>query len=242
MELSTCPLTVVMPVYNERPVIEAVLADVVRHVLDLVPGSELVVVNDCSTDGTADLLAAAAIAEPRIRVLTNSVNSGHGVSVRNGFDAAAGEWIFQIDSDGQVDLTQFATFWAARDDADLVMGVRVHRHDPLHRLILTRFTRLVASVLARRHLRDANVPFKLVRADLFAHLAPLIPPDSFAPSILIGIGAARSGARITQLEIRHLSRPHGKSTIRVFRLAKAVGRSFWQTLRFALGKVPPYRP
>ena len=238
--MSACPLTVVMPVYNEEPVIATVLADVTRNVLDLVPGSELIVIDDCSTDGTAALLAEASAADQRISVRRNAANSGHGISVRNGFGAAHGDWIFQIDSDGQVELDQFAGFWAARDDADLVMGMRVRRNDPLHRLVLTRVTRLVVSVLARRRLRDANVPFKLVRRDLFEHLSPLIPANAFAPSIMLALGAARSGARITELEIRHLPRPHGKSTIRVFRLARACSLSFRQTVRFGAAKVPPY--
>ena len=59
-------------------------------------------------------------------------------------------------------------------------------------------------------------------------------------TIMLALGAARSGARITELEIRHLPRPHGKSTIRVFRLARACSLSFRQTVRFGAAKVPPY--
>jgi dolichol-phosphate mannosyltransferase len=238
--MSDCPLTVVMPVYNEAAVISEVLAAVCADVLDLVDGSELVVVDDCSTDDTSSLLAAAALADSRIRVLTNSANSGHGISVRHGFDAARGEWIFQIDSDGQVDLRQFAEFWAQRDSSDLLMGMRVQRHDPRHRLVLTRVTRVLVSVLARRRLRDANVPFKLVRARLFRHLSSWLPADAFAPSILLALGAARSGARITELEIRHLPRPHGQSTLRVWRLARACARAGWQTLRCAAVRPAAY--
>jgi len=241
MGMSDCSLTVVMPVYNAEAVIGEVLAAVCADVLDLVPGSEVVVVDDCSTDATPRLLVAATATDPRIRVLTNTVNSGHGVSVRRGFEASMGEWILQIDSDGQVDLRQFAVFWEQRDSSDLVMGKRVHRHDPRHRLLLTRFTRLVVSLLARRRLVDANVPFKLVRARLFRHLSGWMPADAFAPSILLALGAARSGARITQLEIRHLPRPHGQSTLRVWRLASACVRAGWQTLRCALAYPGAYR-
>ncbi|MDO8361939.1 MAG: glycosyltransferase family 2 protein, partial [Actinomycetota bacterium] len=216
-----CPLSVVMPVYNEAAVIADVLAAIVQHVLDAVPGSELVVVNDCSTDDTAAVLETATAADPRIRVLANPANVGHGISVRRGWDAAHGEWIFQIDSDAQVDLAQFAGFWNVREQSDLLMGVRATRHDPRHRLVLTRFTRLIVSLLARRHLRDANVPFKLVRSSLYRHVARRMPADAFAPSILLAVGAVRSGARITEMEIRHLPRLHGKSTLRVMRLARA---------------------
>jgi glycosyltransferase involved in cell wall biosynthesis len=236
-----CPLSVVMPVFNEAAVIEAVLADLRREVLDRVPGSELVVVDDCSTDATPAILAAVAASDGRVRLRTNPSNVGHGPSVRRGLDAARGEWIFQIDSDDQVDLTLFADLWDRRAEADLLRGVRVVRHDPHHRLVLTRVTRLFVSALARRWLRDANVPFKLVRTDLVRHLAPLMPADAFAPSILIAIGASRAAARVTEVEIRHRARPHGSSSLRVGRLARACLRAGAQTLRFALRRTPPYR-
>lgn len=237
-----CPLSVVMPVYNEEAVIRDVLADIARDVLDVVPGSELLVINDCSTDGTSVALAAAATHDQRIRVFTNPANSGHGVSVRRGFDAAQGEWIFQIDSDGQVDLTQFIELWHGRENSDLMVGVRAIRHDPRHRLVLTAVTRVIVSLLARRWLRDANVPFKLVRSSLVHHLAPFTPSDAFAPSILLVVGAARSGARITETDILHLPRLHGQSTLRVWRLVRACLRSGWQTLRFGVRRLPRYRP
>lgn len=237
-----CPLSVVMPVYNEDAVIGEVLAEVRREVLDRVPGSELVVVNDCSTDQTAAVLEHASASDSRIRVLTNNPNAGHGVSVRRGFEAARGEWIFQIDSDAQVDLAQFDELWQRRADSDLLIGVRAVRHDPRHRLVLTVITRLFVSTLARRWLRDANVPFKLIRSSLFRHLAPFIPHGAFAPSILVALGAARTGARVTESEIRHLPRMHGESTLRVGRLARACMRSGWQTVRFSLRRLPSYRP
>lgn len=239
--MSECTLTVVMPVFNEERVIRDVLEAVTRDVLDLVPFSELIVIDDCSTDSTAELLATAAASDPRMRVLANSSNSGHGVSVRRGFDAARGEWILQIDSDDQIDLTRFAAFWAIRDDYDLLMGVRVVRRDPRHRLVLTRVTRFLVSALARQWLRDANVPFKLVRTNLVRHLADRMPTDAFAPSILLALGASLSGARVCEMEIVHRPRQHGKSTLRVGRLARACARSGWQTLRFSMRPMPPYR-
>ena len=237
-----CTLSVVMPVYNEEAVLNTVLAEVMREVLDRVPGSELVVINDCSTDQTAAVLERASASDSRIRVLTNSPNAGHGVSVRRGFDTARGEWIFQIDSDAQVDLAQFDELWQQRADSDLLIGVRAVRHDPRHRLVLTVITRVIVSTLARRWLRDANVPFKLLRRSLFRHLAPYMPDDAFAPSILIALGAARTGARVTEMEIRHLPRLHGQSTLRVWRLTRACLRSGWQTLRFSCRRLSKYRP
>ena len=157
-------------------------------------------------------------------------------------DASTGQWIFHLDSDGQVDVSEFGLLWERRHDFDLVLGMRIHRHDPLHRLILTRFTRAVVSLLARHWVRDGNVPFKLIRRSLYDHLRTDIPETAFAPSIMIVIGAHRSHARVAEIETTHLPRTHGRSTLRLKRLAVAVGRSFVETLDFSRRRLPRYRP
>ena len=234
-------LSVVMPVYNEGAILADVVRDVQKHVLDEVPGSELIVVDDHSTDDTPGVLAAAAAGDERIVVLRNDVNVGHGPSVRRGIDAARGEWIFHLDSDGQVDVSEFERLWSLRADADLVVGVRVDRHDPRVRLALTTATRWFASALARTSVRDANAPFKLLARPLVEHLAPSIPRDAFAPSILLVVGAHRCGATVREVEISHFARPHGRSTLHLGRLLRAVARSGRQTVRFARQPLAPYR-
>jgi dolichol-phosphate mannosyltransferase len=229
-----------MPVYNEAPTLETVLQDATSSVLDVIANSELIVIDDGSTDETPAILASAHDIDPRIRVLTNEPNRGHGPSVRRGIDESAGEWILHIDSDGQIELAEFPALWALTEEHDLVLGVRAERHDPTHRLLLTRVTRFTASVMARHRVADANTPFKLIRRSLFNHLSPVIQPNAFAPSILIVIGAYRSGARVGELAITHLERPHGRSTLRVGRLASAAVLSAFQTIRFSIHRIPTY--
>jgi dolichol-phosphate mannosyltransferase len=233
-------LTVVMPVYNEAATLATVLEDVRRNILDVVENSELVVIDDRSTDETPAILAATHDFGQRMRVLTNEPNRGHGPSVRRGIDESTGEWILHIDSDGQIELAEFSALWALAKDHDLILGVRAERHDPTHRLVLTRVTRLMASVMARRRVTDANTPFKLIRRSLFDHLSPTIHPNAFAPSILVVIGAHRSGARVGELAITHLERPHGRSTLRVGRLARAAVLSAFQTILFSVRRIPKY--
>jgi dolichol-phosphate mannosyltransferase len=233
-------LSVVMPVYNEAPSIADVVRDISRYVLDEVPGSELVVVDDRSTDETGAVLDELARADARIRLLVNDVNMGHGRSVRRAIDESCGDWIFHLDSDGQVDVAEFALLWARRFDDDLILGVRVDRHDPFARLVLTRITRLLVSALARRWVRDSNAPFKLVHRPLFDHLATTIPTSAFAPSILIVLGAHRCGAAVSEVPITHFARAHGRSTLHPWRLTKAVARSGVETLRFNWRPHAPY--
>ena len=235
------PVSVVMPVYNEANGIAEVVADIQRHILDRVPGSELVVVDDRSTDASPTILDGLAALDPRIRVLVNEQNAGHGRSTRRAMDAARGAWIFHLDSDGQVEVSEFDLLWSRRADHDLVLGTRTHRHDPWHRLVLTRATRLLVSILGRRRIADSNVPFKLIRRVLFEHLVPVVPDTVFAPSILFVLGAHRSGASVLAVETTHLARVHGRSTLNVRRLSAAVVQCARETLAFSRRRVPPYR-
>jgi glycosyltransferase involved in cell wall biosynthesis len=233
-------LSVVMPVYNEEAGLADVIADITRHVLDVVPDSELVMVDDRSTDGSAVVLDGAARGDARITVLTNEHNSGHGPTVLRGFAASTGEWLLHIDSDGQVDLAEFDLLWSRREEADLVLGIRLRRQDPLHRLILTRFTAALVSMLTGSWVRDSNTPYKLVRRSLYDHLAPSIPDDTFAPSLLLVMGARRSGARVVEVGTTHLPRAHGTSTLNLPRLARVVGSCVAQTVAFRRRRLERY--
>ena len=228
-------LSVVMPVYNEQEALPAVLHDLGTVVLDRLPDSELVIVDDRSTDGTPALLARVASEDPRVRVITAPRNRGHGPTVAEALRAARGDWLLQLDSDGQVDLEDFWTMWARREQADLVLGIRRPRHDPPHRLVLSVMLRTVIRVLARgRGVHDVNVPFKLIRRELWERLAPAVPAEPIVPSAMIVLGALRTGARVVEVPITHRARAGGQTVLIPTRL-------LWLSLRAAV-ELATFRP
>jgi glycosyltransferase involved in cell wall biosynthesis len=211
-------LSVVIPVYNEARVIEAVLADLERELVTLFQRFEVIVVDDASTDETSAILDRLAAARAWLVVRHAERNAGHGPSVVAGLERAGGDWILQLDSDGQFVVAELASLWQARDDADLVLGVRVRRHDPLHRLALSHAVQLVASALARRSLRDPNVPFRLMRRTLWEDVRGFLPDTPLAPSILVAVAASVRGWRIVHVPVTHLPRQAGRSNLRALRL------------------------
>ncbi len=213
-------VSVVMPVYNEAPVIARVVEELQEQILDKLEDAELVIVNDASTDATPSILDGIAAADSRIVVEHARENRGHGPTLRQAMDRAGGEWIFHIDSDRQFVAGDFWSLWGRRHEMDLVLGYRAERHDPRHRLLLTRVVRFVTSMLAGRRLRDANVPFKLIARPAWERLAPIIPADTLAPSIFISLGAAALGMRMVEVPVQHLAREHGPSTLRLWRLVR----------------------
>ncbi|MDQ4143064.1 MAG: glycosyltransferase family 2 protein [Actinomycetota bacterium] len=213
-------VSVVIPVFNEAPVIEEVIGDLMTQVVDRLPGSEIVVVDDCSTDATPLLLQRMATVHLRLRVIRSEINRGHGPSVVRGLDAASRPWVFLLDSDAQFDVADFWKLWAVREDAELVLGRREKRQDPRHRLVLTKVVRAVLSLLATQPLEDPNVPFRLMRRRLWLDLREHVGPAPRAPSIMISLGAALRGYRAKSLPVVHFPRLHSPSTLRAGRLMR----------------------
>lgn len=226
-------LSVVLPVFNE-PSIERVVREVVALVDELVPGrGEVLVVDDASTDDTPVVLTRLVEELPSLRVLRQAVNGGHGPALIRGFEAAQGRWIGHLDTDDQIPAAELGRLWEQREGADLILGDRVVRHDPRHRLVLTAFTRALVSRLAGKRVPDANVPCKLFTRELWTEVAPLIPDDTFAPSLGLVVVATRRGRSVRTVEVLHQPRVEGETTLKPLRLARAVMRSAAQTVAVA---------
>jgi dolichol-phosphate mannosyltransferase len=223
-------LSVVMPVYNEAEAIAAAVEEVQRLVLDLVPGSELVVVNDGSRDNTGALLDAAASRDPRIRVI-HQKNGGHGAALLTGLRAASGEYLFLIDSDRQIPLDGFASAWhQVTNGRDAVFGVRRRRYDPALRLYITTLVRRSVNVLFRVKLYDANVPFKLFRRAIWNDARECVPDGTLAPSMFLAIVAKSRGYNILELDVTHKERNTGEVSLRRLKLLKFCAQGFSQMI------------
>ena len=225
-------LAVVVPVYNEAAVIERVVADVESVLAPIVDRLQVIVIDDASSDETPQTLARLAASRPWLTVERSSQNRGHGASVLRGLELAEGDWIFQLDSDGQVVVGELAGLWEQRLDSDLVLGVRTSRRDPLHRRALSRVIGVAVSALCGRGLRDVNTPVRLLRRELAQDLVPLIPPGTLAPNLFVVVGATIRGWRVREVPITHLPRAHGRSSLRSTRLMLFSLRGLLQLLSF----------
>jgi glycosyltransferase involved in cell wall biosynthesis len=219
-------LSIVMPVYNEASVIEDVVADLKRDVCERLPNSELVLVNDASTDDTATILDRLAREDPRVKVHHAERNGGHGPALRRAFEESTGTWIFQIDSDGQQVPAEFWELWERRHEADLVMGMRMIHRNGRHRVAVSAAARWLNRALGGGKIRDVNVPFKLVHRRVWEDLEADIPRTPVAPSLLVAVGSMLRGWRVSQVGITNLPRRHGPSSVNL----RALLRLSWGAL------------
>ena len=124
-------ISAVLPAYNES----AMIADVVRRTHAALDASgvarhEVVVVDDGSNDGTAERVLGLAAELPATRLLSHTSNLGYGAALRTGFDAARGEAVWLLDSDGQFDPADLVLLLPLWEPGSMVAGYRAQRRDP----------------------------------------------------------------------------------------------------------------
>lgn len=207
-------LSVVMPAYNEGEIIETTVREWYDEVIVRIPGSELIVVNDCSKDGTGGILDRLARELPGLQPVTPAQNGGHGKALRCGFHHAAKEWVFQTDSDQQHIPEDFWKLWNLRDEYDFVMGRRSTRADGWTRIAITTCMQTVNLVLWGAWLRDANCPFKLMRREKLEEVLAKVPGDSFIPMVMVSILCRRMKFRVVEVEVTHLARRGGEQSLK----------------------------
>src|SRR5512142_607865 len=100
-------LSILIPVYNERTVVEKSLALVLSAPLPENMDRELIIVDDCSTDGTFDILERLAAGFPQIRLYRHERNSGKGAAVRTAIQKANGDFSLIQDADLEYDPSEY---------------------------------------------------------------------------------------------------------------------------------------
>ncbi len=236
-------LTVVMPVFNEEDSIAEALDEVRRFVLDVLPGSDCVAIDDGSTDATLQILGGITAADSRIAVIRQA-NAGHGAALRAGMERARGDWLFLLDSDRQMPLEAFGSLWAAVANRDAAFGVRAERHDPMARLILSRLIAVTLRAIFGVSLRDANVPFKVIRRSVWVEARDMIPAGTLAPSLFLAVFAEVRRLHVVECDVPHMPRRSGVGSLRPLRLIRFCTRGFAQLVAFRirLGSLRPKSP
>src|SRR5450755_3629849 len=119
-------LSILMPVYNERTVVDRSISLVLNAPLPEDMERELIIVDDCSTDGTSDILDRLAAQEPSIRLFRKKVNEGKGAAVRTAIQEASGDFCLVQDADLEYDPAEYPKLLRPLLDghADAVFGSR----------------------------------------------------------------------------------------------------------------------
>jgi dolichol-phosphate mannosyltransferase len=231
------PLSIVMPAYNEADHIEQCVQEWHDAVAARIPGTEIIVVDDCSRDDTGARLRSAAERVPSLRVLRTPVNGGHGRALRFGLEHARGEFVFHTDSDRQHTPDDFWALWERRTTADFTFGVRDHRADGAFRAVVSSMMRVVNLLLWGYWIDDANCPYKLMRRSALEQVLTAVPRSSFIPMVMVAVLARQGGFRVSEARVRHFARVAGQPSLTgLLKWARVSSRCVGELVRLRLGQ------
>jgi dolichyl-phosphate beta-glucosyltransferase len=204
----TLTYSFIIPAYNESVRIQPTLHALLRYTQEQNWESEILVVNDGSTDDTAEIVREYNRAHPQIRLVENPGNRGKGYSVRNGMLHARGDICLFTDADLSSPVTEAHKLFEAIDQgADIAIGSRWLRvelqteRQPLYRQAFGRIFNLAQRAILGLRFVDTQCGFKAFRRDAAQRIFPLqrIERWGFDPEILYL--AQRAGLRVDEVPV-----------------------------------------
>ena len=223
-------LFIVMPAYNEAENIKQVI-DSWYPIVEKYGGGEsrLVIVDDGSKDNTYNLMKKYAERLPMFQPLTKP-NGGHGATVLYAYRYAiehGADYIFQTDSDGQTNPDEFQVFWDSRTEFDAIIGNRVVRGDGKTRKFVENIVCFLLRMIFGIKVKDANAPFRLMRAGLINKYIDRMPKDFNLPNIMFTTFFVYYNEKVKFIEITFKPRQAGTNSINIKRIMrigwKAIG-------------------
>jgi glycosyltransferase involved in cell wall biosynthesis len=216
-------LSVFFPAYNDSGTIASMVIRTVKVASELTPDFEIIVVDDGSADGTADIADELARTYPQVRAVHHPINRDYGAALQTGFRTATKDLIFYTDGDAQYDPAELAVLWAQlTPDADMVNGYKISRADPLHRIIIGRLYHHIVSMLFGLKLRDVDCDFRLMRRSIFERINLAKTSGIICVEMMKKVQDA--GFHIVEVPVHHYHRAFGKSEFFNFRRLFRTGR------------------
>jgi len=204
-------LSIVIPCFNERQTIEEIISAVKAAP---VASMEIIVVDDCSTDGTTQILKEQI--EPLVdKVIYHEVNRGKGAALRTGFKEATGDIVVVQDADLEYDPQQYPILMEPilQDRADVVFGSRFmgglpHRVVYFWHMVGNKFLTLLSNAFTNINLTDMETCYKMFRREIIQSID--IKEDRFGFEPEITAKLAKGGYRIYEVGISYYGRTYSE--------------------------------
>lgn len=197
------------PAFNEAgnvaPMVEAALKVLPAFASE----TEVIIVDDGSRDTTPEEGQRLAQQHPQVRYVRHDHNRGYGEALRTGLRTSTGDVVFWTDGDQQFDLAELDRLWPMLDAFDVIVGYRIRRADPPHRLFIAWTYNRVLRLMFGLRTRDVDCAFKVVTREVADTIKPLSGGAFFSAELLLR--ARQAGFQIAEVGVNHYPRTLGSS-------------------------------
>ncbi len=201
-------LSVVFPVYNEEENLPILMEEIARALDPMGRPYEVIAVNDGSRDGSLAALHQLRARYPQLRVLTFARNSGQTAALDAGWRAARGTYVVSLDADLQNDPADIPGMLRKLEDGgvDMVIGVRVNRHDTWSRRMQSKIGNGVRNWLTHDQVTDTGCSLKLVKREAVEKVKLFTGMHRFLPTLV-----RMQGYKVVEMPVNHRARQFGVS-------------------------------
>lgn len=218
-DASTAPdISIVVPVYDERGALPELIEEIDAALAPLGRRSELIFIDDGSTDGSGEYLLERAAERDDMIVIDLGRNAGKSAALAAGFERSRGEVVVTLDGDGQDDPAEIPALLARLDEGyDLVSGWKQVRRDPARRRLASRVFNRITAMISGVGLHDFNNGLKAYRGDRVRTLEVYGEMHRFIP--VLGV---QQGWKVTEVPVNHRPRVHGRTKFGLERYARGM--------------------
>ena len=218
-DASTAPdISIVVPVYDERGALPELIEEIDAALAPLGRRSELIFIDDGSTDGSGEYLLERAAERDDMNVIDLGRNAGKSAALAAGFERSRGEVVVTLDGDGQDDPAEIPVLLARLDEGyDLVSGWKQVRRDPARRRLASRVFNRITAMISGVGLHDFNNGLKAYRGDRVRTLEVYGEMHRFIP--VLGV---QQGWKVTEVPVNHRPRVHGRTKFGLERYARGM--------------------
>ena len=215
--MSQVSISAFFPCYNDETTIGEIVSETDAVLRALTDDYEILVVNDGSQDGSAEVLRALELRVQRLRVITHPVNLGYGAALRSGLSGATKDLVFYTDGDGQYDVREIPLLrMLLSDDVDFVNGIKMTREDPAYRVFAGNLHKFLMRWLFWLPVIDVDCDFRLIRKTVIDRIQLASRSGSICVELVKK--SQRVGAQFREVSVHHYQRRSGHSQF--FTLAK----------------------
>ncbi len=225
--------SLILPAWNECEIITTAIREADTALRGITDTYEIIVVDDGSTDGTAELVEQAAETNPSVKLVRHSPNQGYGAALRSGFAAASMDLVAFTDADCQFDLTELDRFMLLSQQYDVVCGYRIDRKDTALRCLYSRVYNIMVRTLLGTEVRDVDCAMKVFRRDVVKKLK--ITGGGFLVNSELIVQAKQQGRSLVEVGVTHRPRTAGESTVSIHHIPKvlaSLARFWWNAVQF----------